>query len=474
MRLLSWNCQGLGNPWTGRSLRKIVKEKDPMVCFLMETRLDKEGFENLYSNLPFQNKVIVKNPNAGGGLALLWKKDINLEIINYTVNHVLALVTEEDGFKWYLTGFYGWPEAQNKEKSWKLLQHLKTFVEGPWMVIGDFNAFLHASEKQSTRPPNYAQVEAFREALDSCQLQDIGYRGYPFTWNNKRPGDANTRIRLDRGVANEEWRLRGKSFKFEEVWLLSNECEEAVKEAWGRSGDGAHGLFSIRNKIHACGLELTAWGSAKPDEVALKELQKRLDMLNEVEASEENRVEFLDVSKQMDDLLQKQEIYWAQRSRISWMKHGDRNTKIFHSKASQRRKKNHISGIQNAQGQWVEEVEEVAEVASEYFNNIFSAGVADQMGECLNAVPHKVTNNMLEVLSGDFTAEEVKVALFQMGPTKALGPDGMNALFYQKFWHIVGDDVISAVLDFLNNGNMSPEVLANRLKQVLPDIISPT
>ena len=57
-----------------------------------------------------------------------------------------------------------------------------------------------------------------------------------------------------------------------------------------------------------------------------------------------------------------------------------------------------------------------------------------------------------------FRSEEVKVALFQMGPTKAPGLDGMNALFYQKFWHIVGDDVVSAVLDFLNNGNMLPEI----------------
>ena len=95
MRLISWNCQGLGNPWTGRSLRKLVREKDPTVCFLMETRLDKDGFENLNSNLHFQNKVIVKHPNAGGGLAFLWKNTIKLEIINYTVNHVLALVTED-------------------------------------------------------------------------------------------------------------------------------------------------------------------------------------------------------------------------------------------------------------------------------------------------------------------------------------------------------------------------------------------
>ena len=219
------------------------------------------------------------------------------------------------------------------------------------MVIGDFDAFLHASENQSKRPPQYAQVEAFREALDSCQLQDLGYRGYPFTWSNKRPGDANTKIRLDKGVANEEWRVKFqmstishlsthasdhlpiaspifsasvRSFKFEEAWLLSNECEEVVQEAWGRSVDESNGLQCIKNKNHACGMELSNWGSARTDEAAIKELQKRLDRLNEAENTEENKAEFLDVSKQMDDLLQKQEIYWAQRSGISWMKHGDR------------------------------------------------------------------------------------------------------------------------------------------------------
>ena len=125
-------------------------------------------------------------------------------------------------------------------------------------------------------------------------------------------------------------------------------------------------------------------------------------------------------------------------------------------------------------------------------------------------MPCKVTADMVETLSREFSAEEIKAALFQMGPTKALGPDGMNALFYQKFWHIVGNDVIAAVLDFLNFGIMLPKisyshivlipkiksleritnyrpitlcnviykiiskVLADRLKLILPKLISPS
>ena len=129
------------------------------------------------------------------------------------------------------------------------------------------------------------------------------------------------------------------------------------------------------------------------------------------------------------------------------MKHGDKNTKKIHSKPTQRRK-NHIRGFKNAQGQWVEEIEDVVEVASNYFHNLFHAGTGDQMEEFLNAIHTRVIEDMKVVLSSEFTADEVRVALFQMGPTKALGPDGMNALFYQTFWHIVGDDVVFAILDF--------------------------
>ena len=54
----------------------------------------------------------------------------------------------------------------------------------------------------------------------------------------------------------------------------------------------------------------------------------------------------------------------------------------------------------------------------------------------------------------EFTREEVETALNQMHPTKAPGPDGMSAIFFQNYWGIVGNDVTCMVLNVLNN-NMS-------------------
>ena len=75
--------------------------------FFMETRLDREGFDNHYRELPFLNKFVVKKPNGGGGLALIWKAKVNMEVINFTNHHILVKVVEEDSFAWMLTCFYG-------------------------------------------------------------------------------------------------------------------------------------------------------------------------------------------------------------------------------------------------------------------------------------------------------------------------------------------------------------------------------
>lgn len=121
-----------------------------------------------------------------------------------------------------------------------------------------------------------------------------------------------------------------------------------------------------------------------------------------------------------------------------------------------------------------------------------------------------VTEDMNDQLTQQFTAEEIIKALTQMCPTKALKPDGLPAVLFQKHWQSVKVRVLSTRLYVLNNqGNIAPlnhnyialipkvakprkvtdfrlislcnviyrivtKTIANKLKPILAQIISPT
>ncbi|XP_056685706.1 uncharacterized protein [Spinacia oleracea] len=69
-----------------------------------------------------------------------------------------------------------------------------------------------------------------------------------------------------------------------------------------------------------------------------------------------------------------------------------------------------------------------------------------------------VLNHHKNILNAPYTADEVKNALFSIPGTKAPGPDGFGSYFYKDAWHIVGDEVIAAILDMLQNGKLLKEV----------------
>jgi hypothetical protein len=50
--------------------------------------------------------------------------------------------------------------------------------------------------------------------------------------------------------------------------------------------------------------------------------------------------------------------------------------------------------------------------------------------------------------------KEIADVLFQMGPLKALSPDGFPARFYQRHWNILNKDVVNAVQNFFQEGVM--------------------
>ena len=71
-----------------------------------------------------------------------------------------------------------------------------------------------------------------------------------------------------------------------------------------------------------------------------------------------------------------------------------------------------------------------------------------------------------------FTKEEVEVALKQMAPLKAPGPDVMPPIFFQHYWDSVGDDIAKVVLFCLNSKEFLP-CLNHTYITLIPNIKSP-
>lgn len=97
---------------------------------------------------------------------------------------------------------------------------------------------------------------------------------------------------------------------------------------------------------------------------------------------------------------------------------------------SQRRQKNHIEGLIDMSGVWHTEEDKVAEIAVDYYKALFSALAPTHMTKVLDTVDRVVTDNVRHTLLLPYIENEVRVALFQMYPSKSSGPNGMSPYFF--------------------------------------------
>ena len=84
-------------------------------------------------------------------------------------------------------------------------------------------------------------------------------------------------------------------------------------------------------------------------------------------------------------------------------------------------------------GQWRSDPKIVASVMLEFYKNLFSSSNSIQPDLALDSIQTTVTEDMNRQLLAEFLEGEVMLALNQMVPLKAPGPDGMPPLFFQHY-----------------------------------------
>jgi hypothetical protein len=384
--------------------------------------------------------VSFSEEGKGGGVALFWDESVEVELFKINSRVIDVMVTDqEQGIKWRCTCVYGEPKTHLRHQMWDLLRKMRPMIKGPWLMLGDFNETMWQEKHFSRRRRGEKQMEDFRNMLSDCNLFDLGFSGLPWTYDNKQKGERNVRVRLDRAVACPDWsRIFPHSHvhhlvssrsdhspilvyldkkpvmaasprfrRYEMHWEKESTLSDEIQSSW-QMQPKANNLGDIANKLNSVMGNLQSWSKRTTGHIPRK-IEKLRIFLEKARSRRDNQSikRSYEIAAELDEFLEKEEIFWKQRSRVSWLREGDRNTRYFHRKATWRAKKNNIRSLRKNDGSLTQNPEEMGTIASEFFLNLFTVDESVQPELAVEAMNKKVTDQMNADLCRDMTEEEI-------------------------------------------------------------------
>ncbi|KAL5544921.1 hypothetical protein UlMin_008705 [Ulmus minor] len=205
MNILVWNVRGLGNTRTFQILRDHVQQFCPSLVFLSETLCSKSYLEQIRVKLNFSGLVTWEKEGRSGGLCLLWAESVDVRLLSGSKGHIDAVISSHDNPTWRFTGMYGNPDTSLRTQFWDLMKRLGDSHSLPWLCGGDLNEILFDHEKKGGGARDSYLLRNFREALEYCNLADLGFRGPKFTWCRGNNNSNFIQERLDRMLGNSGW-----------------------------------------------------------------------------------------------------------------------------------------------------------------------------------------------------------------------------------------------------------------------------
>jgi mannosylglycoprotein endo-beta-mannosidase len=379
-QVLNWNVRGLNDRAKRNAVREFVESvKVNLVC-LQETKLNVIDRYLVMQCLgsSFDEFAYLPAIETRGGILLAWDSTV-LSITNIVLDsfsltgHVKTL----DQNNWWITVVYGPQDDADKIQFLQELTERRSLCSGPWILLGDFNLILRASEKNNENI-NRPMMNRFRHFVGNLELKELYMHGRLFTWSSERENP--TLSRIDRALVSVDWDLNNpdsflqalssnvsdhaplhlslngacrpkRRFRFELFWTRLEGFEDAVKEAWQCEDSIVDPFKRLDALFRNTAKALQAWGQRRVGNVKIQMAIANLVILR-LDAAHDRRQlsegeawlrKTLKVS--LLGLASLERTIARQRSRMRWLQEGDANTRLFHAVANGRRTKNFIAAV---------------------------------------------------------------------------------------------------------------------------------
>ncbi|XP_039053456.1 uncharacterized protein LOC120195524 [Hibiscus syriacus] len=146
-----------------------------------------------------------------------------------------------------------------------------------------------------------------------------------------------------------------------------------------------------------------------------------------------------------------EESIWCQKSRVKWVKEGDRNTRFFHLSALNRNRINEINSLK-VEGVELTDTAHIKSHVSDFFKRFYSTITTLEVGG-FDLIFAMLSTEQRDSLEEIFSEKEVWVAISSSASDKAPGPDGFTMGFFKKYWPMFKEQIMKFVCDFYRAEN---------------------
>jgi exonuclease III len=507
MKIITWNIRGLNGRSKQRILRDCIKAENPDILMLQETKCAGTEAETIFQRIWREcNSISTDSTGASGGLAILWNPS-NISIskpfstVGTITAHFEVTGSNQEGA---ITNVYGPHSQQDKDKLMKRLELIKTLVTTQnWILGGDFNMILSLEEKTGGTKKLEQDSGKFKTLIDHLKLVDIENSNGTFTWSNRRSGNQHIACRLDRFLVTEElmetgsyleslilpkagsdhWPLalnldtgeipKYKPFRFEKFWLSHPDFQQLAKSWWAQAEiDHGSSMYKFQQSLKNFKQLLKHWNKNNFGNIlqSIRNIESKLVEIQNTFISGSRTTDLMreeeKLQAQLEERRKQEEILWKQKSRVQWLKEGEKNTKFFHRAMMHRRHVNRITHLEDGQGNPVREHSKIEAELINYYQDLLTETKEDRteaIQRITRHIPPLVTSEQNAALTRPITQEEVDQAVKTMPPGKAPGPDGFTTDFFHHCWDLVRKEVWEVVEESRASGVVLPALNATFL-----------
>lgn len=180
---------------------------------ILETRVKEKKAENILKKV-FKDWFYLTNyeHSQGGRIWFAWKDEVCVTPVLKTNQFITCSIGLPNQEEFFYTSVYASNSLEERKELWSdLCLHKDSvlFKNKAWIIVGDFNEILDATESSSFEDQGRLPcgIRDFQKMVLHCNLSDMGYQGPLFTWCNKREEGIICK-KLDRVLLNDAALLR--------------------------------------------------------------------------------------------------------------------------------------------------------------------------------------------------------------------------------------------------------------------------